>query len=35
MKRDDSATVYGEPGNYVVVNDRTNEVTQISDKNDL
>jgi hypothetical protein len=32
--RDDPATVYGEPGKYMVVNDRTREVIQISDKND-
>ncbi|NWE25881.1 hypothetical protein HX877_09740 [Pseudomonas gingeri] len=35
LSRDDTATVYGvPPNNYVVVNDRTGEVTQISDKND-
>nr|WP_256347916.1 colicin E5-related ribonuclease [Pseudomonas gingeri] len=35
LSRDDTATVYGvPPNNYVVVNDRTDEVTQISDKND-
>ncbi|MEK8413926.1 colicin E5-related ribonuclease, partial [Escherichia coli] len=32
--RNDPATVYGSPGKYVVVNDRTGEVTQISDKTD-
>ena len=31
--RNDTATVYGEPGSYVVVNDRTGEVVQVSDKN--
>ncbi|KMN61415.1 hypothetical protein VK95_23235 [Leclercia sp. LK8] len=32
LGRDDPATVYGEPGKYVVINDRTREVTQVSDK---
>ncbi|HDY2517691.1 TPA: S-type pyocin domain-containing protein, partial [Escherichia coli] len=30
LGRNDPATVYGSPGKYVVVNDRTGEVTQIS-----
>lgn len=30
--RNDTATVYGKPGEYVVVNDRTGEVVQVSDK---
>lgn len=34
LGRNDPATVYGSPGKYVVVNDRTGEVTQISDKTD-
>lgn len=34
LGRDDTATVYGKPGEYVVVNDRTGEVVQISDKTD-
>jgi len=34
IARNDSATVYGSPGGYVVVNDRTGEVVQISNKND-
>ncbi|HAU5547509.1 TPA: hypothetical protein SMT48_000571 [Proteus mirabilis] len=34
LGRNDPATVYGEPGKYVVVNDRTGEVAQISNKND-
>lgn len=34
LGRDDPATVYGQPGKYVVVNDRTGEVTQVSDKTD-
>ena len=34
LGRNDPATVYGSPGKYVVVNDRTGEVTQISDKKD-
>ena len=33
-RRDDPATVYGKPGNYVVVNDRTGEVVQVSNRND-
>lgn len=33
LGRNDPATVYGEPGKYVVINDRTNEVTQVSGKN--
>jgi len=31
---DDSATVYGEPGNYVIINNRTGDVTQVSGKTD-
>jgi hypothetical protein len=31
--RNDPATVYGKPGEYVVVNDKTGEVVQISNKN--
>lgn len=34
LPRNDPATVYGKPGNYVVVNDRTKEITQISGRND-
>ncbi|MES4615446.1 MAG: colicin-like bacteriocin tRNase domain-containing protein [Ewingella sp.] len=34
LGRDDSASVYGAPGKYVVINDRTKEVTQVSDKTD-
>ena len=34
LGRNDPATVYGSTGKYVVVNDRTGEVTQISDKTD-
>ncbi|MFN6776495.1 colicin E5-related ribonuclease [Proteus mirabilis] len=34
LGRNDPATVYGEPGKYVVVNDRTGEVAQVSNKND-
>jgi hypothetical protein len=34
IKRDDPATVYGGPGNYVIVNDRTGEVVQVSDRTD-
>ncbi|MGO4571650.1 colicin E5-related ribonuclease [Microvirga sp. 2TAF3] len=34
LGRNDPATVYGSPsGGYVVVNDRTKEVVQVSDKN--
>ena len=33
LGRNDPATVYGEPGKYVVINDRTNEVAQVSGKN--
>ncbi|EFJ3386273.1 hypothetical protein KV921_004488 [Escherichia coli] len=35
LGRNDPATVYGKPGEYVVINDRTGEVTQVSDKKDL
>ncbi|RYC46202.1 hypothetical protein DEH81_08580 [Pectobacterium zantedeschiae] len=34
LGRNDPASVYGESGKYVVVNDRTGEVVQVSDKND-
>lgn len=34
LGRNDPATVYGEPGKYVVINDRTGEVTQVSGKNE-
>ncbi|HCC5748407.1 MULTISPECIES: colicin E5-related ribonuclease [Gammaproteobacteria] len=34
LGRNDPATVYGKPGEYVVVNDRTGEVVQVSDKKD-
>ncbi|WP_081861866.1 colicin E5-related ribonuclease [Photorhabdus australis] len=35
LGRNDTATVYGTPPNgYIVVNDRTGEVTQIADKTD-
>ena len=33
LGRNDTASVYGEPGKYVVVNDRTGEVVQVSGKN--
>ena len=32
--RNDTATVYGSSGNYVVVNDRTGEIVQVSGRND-
>ncbi|WP_084069110.1 colicin E5-related ribonuclease [Paraburkholderia heleia] len=34
LPRNDTATVYGSKDGYVVVNDRTGEVVQISDKTD-
>lgn len=34
LGRNDPATVYGKPGEYVVINDRTGEVAQVSDKTD-
>lgn len=34
LGRDDTASVYGTPDGYVVVNDRTGEVVQVSDKTD-
>lgn len=34
LGRNDTATVYGKQGEYVVVNDRTGEVVQVSDKTD-
>lgn len=34
LGRSDPANVYGSPGKYVIVNDRTGEVTQVSDKTD-
>ena len=34
VKRNDSATVYGTRTGYVVINDRTGEVVQVSDKID-
>ncbi|EOE8049383.1 colicin E5-related ribonuclease [Acinetobacter baumannii] len=34
LPRNDTATVYGSKNGYVVVNDRTKEVVQISDKTD-
>nr|WP_246641803.1 colicin E5-related ribonuclease [Paraburkholderia edwinii] len=34
VARSDPATVYGSPNGYVVVNDRTGEVVQVSDKTD-
>jgi len=33
LGRSDSASVYGSPSGYIVVNDRTGEVVQISDRN--
>lgn len=33
IARNDPASVYGERGNYAVVNDRTGEVTQVSNRN--
>jgi len=32
--RNDTASVYGKPSEYVVVNDRTKEVVQVSNKTD-
>jgi filamentous hemagglutinin len=32
VSRNDPATVYGRPGEYIIVNDRTGEVVQVSDK---
>lgn len=34
LGRNDTATVYGKQGEYVVVNDRTGEVVQVSDRKD-
>ncbi len=34
QKRNDTATVYGLKADHIIVNDRTREVTQISDKLD-
>ncbi|WP_048847367.1 colicin E5-related ribonuclease, partial [Acetobacter indonesiensis] len=34
VPRDDTATVYGNKSGYIVINDRTGEVVQLSDKND-
>ncbi|MCW2484843.1 hypothetical protein J5069_02920 [Candidatus Symbiopectobacterium sp. NZEC127] len=34
LGRNDPATVYGGPGKHVIVNDRTGEVVQVSDKTD-
>ncbi|WP_243856671.1 colicin E5-related ribonuclease [Paraburkholderia sp. BL6665CI2N2] len=34
LPRSDTASVYGSPTGYVVVNDRTGEVVQVSGKND-
>ncbi len=34
LGRNDPASVYGMPGKYVVINDRTGEITQVSGKND-
>nr|WP_249177594.1 colicin E5-related ribonuclease [Burkholderia multivorans] len=34
MPRSDSASVYGSKSGYVVVNDRTGEVMQVSGKSD-
>nr|WP_274534106.1 colicin E5-related ribonuclease [Photorhabdus khanii] len=35
LRRNNTATVYGIPPNgYIVVNDRTGEITQIADKMD-
>jgi filamentous hemagglutinin len=34
LGRNDTASVWGDSGGYVVVNDRTGEVVQVSDKND-
>jgi RHS repeat-associated protein len=33
LGRNDTSTVYGTDGDYVVINDRTGEVVQVSDKN--
>jgi filamentous hemagglutinin len=35
IARDDTATVYGTSSGYIVVNDRTKEVVQVSDKTDM
>lgn len=32
--RDDSASVYGSRNGYIIVNNRTGEVVQVSDRND-
>lgn len=34
LGRNDTATVYGSSGNYVIVNDRTGEIVQVSGRND-
>ena len=34
LGRNDTATVYGSSGNYVVVNGRTGEIVQVSGRND-
>ncbi|MBA5806429.1 hypothetical protein F9883_00825 [Morganella morganii] len=34
LGRNDTATIYGKQGEYIVVNDRTGEVVQVSDKTD-
>ncbi|WP_367304060.1 colicin E5-related ribonuclease [Burkholderia multivorans] len=34
LRRSDSASVYGSKSGYVVVNDRTGEVMQVSGKSD-
>lgn len=34
LPRNDTATVYGSEDGYIVVNDRTGEIVQISDKTD-
>jgi len=34
LGRNDTATVYGKSGSYVIINDRTHEITQLSDRND-
>jgi len=34
LGRNDTATVYGSSGKYVIVNDRTNEIVQVSGRND-
>jgi filamentous hemagglutinin len=34
LGRNDTAMVYGSSGNYVIVNERTGEIVQVSGRND-